>query len=129
VSPFSAEEGGAVLFLSIMTLAAALPAPGEGDWRAFDRRRRGVVVAPAHYDAASIERSGGRVRVRVRERLYLSGLPDWDWLAPIEIDCARRESRVLDPRRRRRAPPARMAPIEAGSMVDALAREVCPNAP
>ena len=79
------------------------------------------------------------MRVWIRYRVMLSGLPDPGTEIRIELDCLGRRSRVLanidyfsasvvgdrQPRLRRHAR-ARMAPIAPGSVEEALARQVCP---
>jgi hypothetical protein len=126
-----------MLLLAAMALSAA--APGNADWREFDRRRHGWAEEPAEYDAAGVTRRGERVRYRYTT--FTSGVPDYRTVTRIEIDCPRRRTRVLEsliyggiyqlsgrePYRDRRRP--RPAPIEAGSMEDALARRLCAEGP
>jgi len=122
-----------MLFLAILALSTA--APGEDDWREFDRRQRGWGETPTEYDAARIERRGQRIRIWIRYEFMLSGLPDVRTLRRIELDCARRRSADMEvvisggaypgPHRRRFF--RRLTPIAAGSEEDALAKAVCPT--
>ena len=124
-----------MLLLALIALNAA--ALDEPDWREFDRRPRGWGETPAFYDAARIERREARVRTWIRYRVMLSGLPDPQIEAHVEIDCARQASRTLEsvttdgantfagrgPLRQRFH--RRLRPIAAGSVEAALARLVC----
>jgi len=122
-----------MLLLPLIALNAAVL--DEPDWREFDRRPRGWGETPTFYDAARIERREARVRMWIRYRIMLSGLPDPRIEARIEIDCAGQRSRTLEsitsdgagsfagPLRQRFH--RRLRPIAAGSVEAALARRVC----
>lgn len=130
----------------LLTIALIAAAPGNADWREFDRRLRGWSETPAFYDATHIERRGGNARMWVRYRVAMSGEPDVATRIRVEIDCARRRSRALEivesrsdmiendglyvmheRRPVRRLLHAGLRPIAARSLEDALARRVCPR--
>jgi hypothetical protein len=121
-----------LLLLAILALGAA--APGDPEWREFDRRPRGWGETPSEYDAARIERRGARMRVWIRYEFLLSGLPDIRTVRRVELDCIRRRSADMEtvmsgggyPGPHRRRFYRRLTPIAAGSVEEALARAVCP---
>jgi hypothetical protein len=135
-----------MLLLSAMALSAATP---EAGWSEFDRRRRGAGETPAYYAADRVRRRGGRAQVWIRYAVRRSGRPDLNTSARVEIDCARRRSRTLTiiesetprivdsggvrtlemPRPEVFRPGRRAAPIEAGSVEEALARRLCGEGP
>jgi hypothetical protein len=124
-----------LLLLAVLALGAA--APGEADWREFDRRQSGWGESPFEYDAAGLTRRGGIVRARYRYTLHTSGVPNYHLVVRVAIDCAARRARPVEilhyggiyrltrrePRRER--PAAGYQAIEAGSIEEALARAVC----
>lgn len=137
-----------MLLLAALALSAA-PAV-EAEWRIFDRRVRGLGETPTEYDAAGVERRRMRVRAWIRYSFERSGRSDIRTRARIEIDCARSRSRTLEtiegpapymleseeglytlhgPRPQRRRLHQRPAPIAAGSVEEALARELCRDGP
>jgi hypothetical protein len=125
------------MLLLLSTIAAAAPPA----WVEFDRRPAGWQDSPFEYDQSSVRRMGQRVRTTYRHKTFLSGVPDPEFRVGIEIDCARRRTRVYRsdvlnltvrtaPPSRRRTAPASQAPtpIAPGSVEEALARRLCPGA-
>jgi hypothetical protein len=125
-----------MLLLALTALSApAVPEPG---WREFDRRQQGWAESPALYDAARMTSRHGIVRVQYRYVIHTSGVPNYEVFTRVAFDCVQHRVRLVEvlyfggiymltgrqPHRIR--PRAGYLPIEAGSLEDALARQVCP---
>jgi|GEM_PF-5993333 len=82
--------------LTVLAALAAAPAAAT-DWRELDARETPMGRVAVAWDQASVERRGDRVRVRLREPVLLSGLPNSVYFWRVEIDCARRTARERRP--------------------------------